>query len=266
MITGLTKHPSIVRSFLAAEAASRSGDELSRAKDVATEEDFELFKQRFFSANAKLLKETVTQGIRRIEGVWEGSYDVAPLPIASMRVSMLPWHNFSGMAYGLAGCGNIILGQITGANPWEINLLMKDFIKEFCARPENKHLATKDVLAGGYIPSEFMMTFFSLHGIHMFPLSVRDVCPNKRLIENPITKNHVVLVALHVAANEQTWAVIFQNKLWHGTDVQPLDPLEFINNPISEAYLLYNPSWKVSSKRVAELMDLGGDLPPEYTV
>ncbi len=256
MITGLKQHPTIVRSILASSSSLKELNLLPAVGEKSTEEEVQDFKTRFYEANKKLVGETLRQGKSRIEGIWAGDYELPAMPISSMKVSQLPWHNFSGMTYALAGCGNLVLGQITGANPWEINSLMRGFMKEFCARPGNEHLNTKEVLAGGYVPAEFMMTFFMMHGIHMYPLTVRDVCPVRRLIENHVTHNHVVLVALHVAAQEQTWAIIFQNKLWHGTEVQPLHPLEFINNPIAESYLLFNPAWKTNSARINRLMEL----------
>ena len=256
MISGIKKYPTIVQSVLSSASTLKEMDLVPAFNEKSTDEEIEEFKKRFYEANAKLQKETLLQAKRRSEGIWTGGYDYPAMPISSMKVSQMPWNNFSGMSYGLAGCGNVILGQLTGANPWEINSLMAGFMKEFCARPGNEHLATKEVLSGGYIPAEFMMTFLNIHGIHMYPLTIRDVCPNRRLIENHVTKNHVVLVALHVAAQEQTWAIIFQNKLWHGTEVQPLHPLEFINNPISESYLLFNPTWKIASSRIDRLMEL----------
>jgi hypothetical protein len=255
MITGLHRFPTIARSS-ALSSVSQQISTVEMSEDES-KEAFERFKGTFVKMNEKLkIQNKAISGIRS-EGIHVGDYSQPTMPIESMKVDMLPWSNYSDLTYGLAGCGCVLLGQVTGANPWEINALMKVFVKEFAERPENKHLDEKALLSGTYIPAEFMSTFLNMHGIDMMPLSMRDLCPRKRLIENRITKKHVVLAALHVAKEEQTWCIIYQDKLWHNIDVQPLNSLEFLNNPIAEAYLLYTPNWKMPAKRLAALMDMG---------
>lgn len=208
------------------------------------DEFFDEFKAKFEEINTLLRKKTETTGVHRALGFWTGDYKLAPINFEKFKVTHMPWSNFSGLNFGMAGCGPCLLGQLTGANPWEISDLMAEFMPEYCSRPGNEQLDTKKMLTGAYTPTEFMITFLSLYNITTYPITIRDVCPSKRIIDTHITKNHVLLVAMHVAKDEKTWCIVYQDKLWHTTEVNPLSMLEFINNPISEAYVLFNPAWK----------------------
>lgn len=56
--------------------------------------------------------------------------------------------------------------------------------------------------------------------------------------------HHVLLVGQKFFRYTNSWSVIHHNVQYHSGDFEILDPLNFINYPIEECYLIWHPSWK----------------------
>lgn len=181
----------------------------------------------------------------RILGLPLGDYTEPAINFKDFTVSKLPWSNLSSLA-GFAGCGNLILAQITGASPYEIRNLLRPVMEKVGENPENSGYDKAVLKTGGYITCEVLCGFLNLHGIETIPITVRDLCPRPQLIENNITKEHVVLTVMRVAKDELTWCIYYQGHCYHGAEpARPADCYDVLNNPVHEMYLLFNPAWRL---------------------
>ena len=97
---------------------------------------------------------------------------------------------------------------------------------------------------GDHWPGRYMVKFLVEHGFKVAKLTVRNVTRNKEP-GYPITSHHVLLLLIKFLKNEASWVVIHNKVLWHNFEIQALDPYEFVNHPMLEAYLIKHPSWTV---------------------
>lgn len=262
------KFPTLATSLVAADAATKANritvlqtderfkDMIGNADEVSSDlvTFYGTFKT-FIMAAATRLKAVFK---KRVPGLPAGDYEQPPIQFSKYLVTKMPWANLSPLA-GIAGCGNLILAQLTGASPFEIRKFLKPLLEEFTDRPENAHLDKKAMKGGSYIPSEILCAFLNLHGIQTIPVTVRDLCPRARLIESPITKDHVLLTSMYVSKGESTWCIYYQGHCYHNTDLNlNADCYDVFNNPVQEMFILYNPIWKLDAICAEDLLTSDG--------
>lgn len=132
--------------------------------------------------------------------------------------------NLFNSAHEMCGCGSTALATICpNINPYDI-------------RDYKNPKSWKD---------KFMISFLKDRGYKILPITFCSVCNDPYYVDNPITKNHVILISQLLMRNEATWSVIYKDFIFHNFSITKLTPLEFINNPILTAYLVTHDDWKL---------------------
>lgn len=158
----------------------------------------------------------------------KGIYKRNKTDFESYAVSKFVPHLFDHSAYGLYGCGATALSLITGIKS---NIIFRS--KKF---KENESLFSWN--------DTFMRGFLRKQGFSIIPITLCEVSNFQTYIESPIKNYHVILMSQLMKKNEASWSVIFNNYIFHNFEILPLKPLEFINNPILSAYVIYKDEWK----------------------
>lgn len=165
---------------------------------------------------------------------------ILPLPWKKLTVSGVPWANFSDPAFGIAGCGPCMLGQLTFTNPFEIKTLLAPAMKKYFPQ---------DVQAGllrGTHP-KLMQEYLRLFGIYMLPIVKGDIYNHSHGPMAHITEHHVILTASRVTRQEMTWCMFHNHKEYHVTDRSDATILHAFNWWQEQRYLLFSPKWVVKS-------------------
>jgi hypothetical protein len=96
-------------------------------------------------------------------------------------------------------------------------------------------------------PSRIMTSFLRKNGFSVARLTERNLTSGWNL-EYPVGRQHVVLASIKMSRGEGSWIVIHNGTMYHNQEATPLRPYEFINHPITDAYLVSHPSWKMVAK------------------
>ena len=98
----------------------------------------------------------------------------------------------------------------------------------------------------GHWSNSVMFSYLKKHGCKVIPVTLGNVVEAYSVSRGKPKLNtmNVLLINQHCYKEESTWSVIYNNYLAHSGDVGSLNPLEFVNFPIAEAYLIFNPKWK----------------------
>lgn len=124
------------------------------------------------------------------------------------------------------GCGGNVLSMLTGINPV--------YIKN--SNKENPH-DWRD---------EFMLNFLRRRKFNVIPITRKEVtnCDNFTIKEyDGITSKNVLLLSQHLTKKDATWSIIYKEYIFHNFDISRLSYLEFINNPILTAYVIFHKDW-----------------------
>ncbi|NJO48157.1 MAG: hypothetical protein HC840_00415 [Leptolyngbyaceae cyanobacterium RM2_2_4] len=98
----------------------------------------------------------------------------------------------------------------------------------------------------GHCSNKVMFNFLKAAGCEIIPITIgnmvesHSVKSGKRLLSS----SHVILVNQGCYKEESTWAVLHDNKISHSGDLSDIGPLEFVNWPILEAFLITHKEWK----------------------
>ncbi len=138
---------------------------------------------------------------------------------------------FSGM-----GCGLAAIFTLTGLSP---TYLIKKCIKNGI-----------DFFKG--TSAEELISLLRDEGYTALPITLRDVCPRKRYIEEKINDKHVLLTAQWVARSELSWFVVWDNIEIHTFGLRAACRRGFVNNPIDQCILVHHPSWSVDLPSLPE--------------
>lgn len=252
-LTSSEIHEKIAVHKIVKEASVRLGPSVKLSElNITEKEDLTSFYTLVYETVAEVAQKLRDVFKTRVMGLPSGDYSKPGIRFRDYTVSKLPWSNLSSLA-GYAGCGNLILAQLTGASPYEIRRLLRPVMEKVSDNPENLGYDKEIMKTGGYITCEVLCAFLNLHGIQTIPITVRDLCPKHKLIENHLTKEHVVLTAMRVARDELTWCIYYQGHCYHGADqARPADCYDVLNNPVQEMYLLFNPSWRLDPVMLAD--------------
>lgn len=199
-----------------------------------------------FSKTFKSVKTVLDESKERCPGLRQGSKNVAPIDFRALTCEKLPWSDYCLKQFEHVGCGNLMLAQLTGAHPFEVQRFMIDHIDIWLDLPENQKMNRELIMTGKYTPVEMMLSFLVMHGIIAEAVTVMDLCPRVGVIETLITKNHVLLISQQVSRDESTWCVIHNGKIRHNLEVGPLDPYYLLCNPPTDLFVLWSPDWGIS--------------------
>ncbi|PWU16680.1 MAG: hypothetical protein C5B49_10195 [Bdellovibrio sp.] len=149
------------------------------------------------------------------------------------RVQKINWklfetHSFllreSDEEYG--GCGGSALGALTGRPAREIRKLRRD----------------------EHWPTHTMRMYLQKQRSIMLPVTINNIAGAYSLKDHlnipKITNKHVLLLCHSYCKEESTWVVVYNNFEFHNGDITQLRPLDFLNYPIEDAYVIWHPSWK----------------------
>jgi hypothetical protein len=66
--------------------------------------------------------------------------------------------------------------------------------------------------------------------------------------------NHlnVILISQHTTDREGSWAVVYDNKYYHGTEIEFFNGYELLVNPLWTGYVIFHPKWKSSKNKINE--------------
>ncbi len=154
----------------------------------------------------------------------KGIYTPRPKDFSKLIVDKFAPQIFNTAYNAIGGCGANALSVLTGINPLDIKN----------TNPKNKN-DWKD---------KFVVDFLRDCGFTVEPITLCDVSNSEIYVESPITKNHVLLISQLLIKNEASWSVIYKDYIFHNFEIVPLKGLEFVNNPILTAYIVWSPAWK----------------------
>jgi hypothetical protein len=161
----------------------------------------------------------------------KGSFKLPAVPISQLVMNNPPLFHFCPVIwYGATGCGPTALALVTGVDPFLIKRLNEAF---------NKKTGIKEGTS-----SEFMIWFLKKHNWQAYNLTLRDLSPNPKKIENQLTEQHLFIASQHACAKEQTWFVYWGGTNYHQFLPKKMDVFDTLNNPQDEIILLYNKKYK----------------------
>jgi hypothetical protein len=83
----------------------------------------------------------------------------------------------------------------------------------------------------------------------------RQKLTGKNYYEKNINHLNVVLISQHTTKEEGSWAVVYDNRYYHGTEVEFFSGYELLVNPLWTGYVIFHPKWKSSAKQIREKID-----------
>jgi hypothetical protein len=98
----------------------------------------------------------------------------------------------------------------------------------------------------GHWPNKVMLGFLKACGCTVKPITLGNVVESQSVKSGKrrLTERNVILIEQGCFEEESTWAVLFDNKISHSGETGDIPPLEFVNWPILEAYLITHKEWK----------------------
>lgn len=168
--------------------------------------------------------------IERISSLPYGNYEDPPIEFSKYNSSCFKPTLITKretMLFSTMGCGLSAVYTLTGISPPKLIRKCIDKGIDFCKGTS----------------AEELIWLLREYGYTALPITVRDVCPKKKLIEELITDQHVLLSAQWVARNELSWFISWDNLEFHSFAIRPVNHRMAINNPIDRSILIHHPSW-----------------------
>lgn len=122
------------------------------------------------------------------------------------------------------GCGTAALSMITGISAKIIDKELPKSVDYWSDRRMKAFLQERD-----YTVTE---------------ITVSKVCQKFTINDQLITPKHVLLAGQNIYPNEGTWSVIHMGMKYHNFEMEPLSPLEFVNNPTDTLYAITHKKWE----------------------
>jgi hypothetical protein len=153
------------------------------------------------------------------------------LSLKRLAVDMMPWSNIKDSLFLAAGCGPLLLAQLTHTNPYEVKELLKPQVKKRFPHDfvDNRMRGTS---------AELMAEYLEMFDIIMLPLMLKD------LVSQQLTERHVILSNAQFSENETSWMIFYQGNYYHNTDIAEATVMTRIVHRTHNDYLLFSPSWK----------------------
>lgn len=153
-----------------------------------------------------------------------GYYKKNPTDFRKYRVSRFSPHLYDMMVRPYDTCGTAVLSTITGESPIKVEKHLPRGQRHWTDTALTNYLKQK-----GYIVKK---------------VTKCDVTGDPTFVQYPITDQHVVITTKLVCKNEGTWTLTYNGAEYHNFEVYKMNPLEYLNNPIMSAYVVYHRKWK----------------------
>lgn len=98
----------------------------------------------------------------------------------------------------------------------------------------------------GHYPDKVMFGFLKHAGFKVTPITLGNVVESQSVKtgKSLLTTDHVILIEQGCFEEESTWAVLYGGKISHSGDLSDIGPMEFVNWPILQAFLITHERWK----------------------
>ena len=98
----------------------------------------------------------------------------------------------------------------------------------------------------GHWPTRTMLKFLKMVGCEVTPITLGNVVHSQSVKTGKrlLSERNVILIEQGCFKEESTWAVLFNGKISHSGELEDIEPMEFINWPILQAYLVTHKAWK----------------------
>lgn len=102
----------------------------------------------------------------------------------------------------------------------------------------------------GHWPTRTMIGFLRRVGCEVTPITLGNVVESQSVKTGKklLTCRNVILVEQGCFKEESTWSVLFDNKISHSGELNDIRPMEFVNWPILQAYLITHKAWSNDEK------------------
>lgn len=99
----------------------------------------------------------------------------------------------------------------------------------------------------GWWHDKAMCSYLKKMGYEIIPINLDTIQAAKpyKYREN-INHQHVLLMSTHSSEQEGTWQVVYNNRVYHGTEVDFFSGYEILVNPVWTLYLIWHPKWATS--------------------
>ena len=98
----------------------------------------------------------------------------------------------------------------------------------------------------GHCPTEKMIGFLKKKGYVVEQITLGNTVRAHSVKGDgkpKISSRSVILLDQACYMEEDTWSVLHEGLMWHSGELEEMKPVEFINNPINDAYLIWHPDW-----------------------
>lgn len=165
-----------------------------------------------------------TAGSHRLSEGW----DKKPLDLAKLKTDKVPLWAFScytptQLAY--SSCGSTALSLLTGIDP-------------FVIANANDEYNRKYKIAYGTTTTEYMIAILKAYDFRVYELTLHDLCPEQKVILSTLDSKHLLVIGSWVAKKEQTWQVVFGNRIYHNLTVATETAKEYLCHPATTILLL----------------------------
>lgn len=132
-------------------------------------------------------------------------------------------HLFDPSIY-LCSCGAAACALLTGQSPYRITKLYK---RKKIPNAHPNHFDLNFVL--DFLGKQFTVT--EVKESDLLP-------PGTHEVKNHITENHILLLVQAFTGRENSFSIVWKNKVFHALEVYPLDKLELINRPQKKTFII----------------------------
>jgi hypothetical protein len=103
----------------------------------------------------------------------------------------------------------------------------------------------------GHWPTRKMLGFLKAVGCEVIPITLGNTVEGHSVKngKRQISSRNVVLLEQGCYEEESTWSVLHNNQISHSGETNAIGPLEFLNWPILQAYLITHKAWKNEDKK-----------------
>jgi hypothetical protein len=153
-----------------------------------------------------------------------GKYDKNKIDFRQYYVTKFNPHLFDIDKHPYSTCGSAVLSLLTGESPTKVEKSLPKGSDDWTDKPLINYLINR--------------------GYEVKKVTQCDVTEHPTVVEYPIKNEHVLIVSKLVCRDEGTWTVVHNQFEYHNFEINMLKPLEYLNNPIMSAYVVFHKKWK----------------------
>lgn len=122
-----------------------------------------------------------------------------------------------------------------------------------CLTGESVVKISKECPKKGWWDDKSMRAYLKKRGYQTIPISLSQIQTSKPYqYRKNLNHQHVILMSAHSSEREGTWQVIYNNKVYHGTEVEFFTGYEVLINPVWTMYVVWHPKWKTNEEIKAD--------------